>query len=127
MDYIDEDIEQTYEKMFAAGLKLIESRRDLFLSSSHLKLNGEHRILQDDFYSLYPKSQYKKYAAFESSHLQVYNREYSETFVKKESRKSKTAYYEGIELSGFDKIINSSNPEIGIQYILTITKIYYLE
>jgi len=47
--------------------------------------------------------------------------------VKKEERKAKTYFYEGINYSGFDKVINNANPEIGIQYILNLSVKYDLK
>lgn len=124
VDYVNNNINNTYGKMYDEALAFIESRKNLYLKSSSQKLTGDKRVTSDNFYSVYPKSQYKKYEAYESSSLTVQSKHYSDHYIRKEARKNKTFYYDGVPVSGFDKIINSSTPDIGIQYVLTITMVY---
>lgn len=124
VDYVNDNIDNTYDKMFDQALAFIESRKNRYLKTSSQKLTGNKRIVSDNFYSVYPKSQYKKYEAYESSSLTVQNKNYSAHYIRKEARKNKTFYYDGVQTSGFDKIINSSTPDVGIQYVLTVTMIY---
>jgi hypothetical protein len=51
----------------------------------------------------------------------------TENYVKKLERKSKTFYYEGVDYSGFDKVINHANPTVGIQYIFNLSVKYKLK
>jgi len=73
------------------------------------------------FMRLIQKNQYQEYSAFESSEISSYN---SNNHIKKLERKSKTFYYEGVDYSIFDKVLNQENPEIGIQYILNLIVTY---
>ena len=126
VEYVDSDINQSYEKMYTEALNFIESRKSLFMKSSSQKMSGAKRVIGDNFYSVYPKTQYKKYEAYESSSLSVHSKNYASHYVQQEARKNKTFYYDGIQTSGFDKIINASKPDIGIQYVMTLTMIYEL-
>jgi hypothetical protein len=67
----------------------------------------------------YPKNLYKQYnEAFETSLVNSY---YSSSYIKKEVRKERTFYYDGIDTEiGFDKIIDEILPVVGIQYVLEL-------
>ena len=125
VDYINEDVESTYLKMYEEALKFIEQRKKLYLRATPLELSGASTIASESFYSVYPNSQYKKYQAFETANLNVknaYNR--SDTYVQKEARKNRTFYYDGLNHSGFDRILNITNTKIGIQYVFELRMIY---
>ena len=126
LEYINDDINTTYEKMFDEALLIIESRKKKYVKVGSYSLTGTKRLVSDNFFSLYPKTQYKKFEAFESSNVSVHNRNYSQQYISKEARKHKTFYYDGSPISGFDKVINPSSPVVGIQYVLTISMIYKL-
>lgn len=127
VEYVDNDINQSYEEMYNHALSFIDSRKRMYMKSNSKKLNGEMSIVGDNFYSVYPKTQYKKYEAFESSSLSVHTNNYSSHYIRQEARKNKTFYYDGVQVSGFDKIINSKTPKIGIQYIMSLTMVFELE
>lgn len=124
VEYVNEDVDKTYQKMFTEALAFINSRKTMYLSVGNLKLTGDFRIASDHFYSVYPKTQYQMYQAFEASDLNVYSNRYSGEYIRKEARKNKTFYYQGLDVSDFDKIINPTTPEVGIQYVLNISIIY---
>ena len=66
----------------------------------------------------YPNARYKSYSAFESSDIQEAS--YKSSVIKKEERKNTTFYYDGINPSGFDSIINPSSPIVGVQYVMEL-------
>jgi uncharacterized protein YggE len=128
IEYIDEDLEATYSKMYKEAVTLIKSRLKLYDDMNEVETNGGSRILGDNFYAVSPKTQYKKYQAFETSQLDVY-RGYnnSDSYVRTEKRKNTTFYYEGVPTGGFDKIINPNQPKIGLQYVFRLNMLYDLE
>lgn len=129
VEYINEDVEKTYAKLYRAAYALLKSRLKLYQESSSIKLSGKSRILADNFYTLSPKTQYRQYQAFESSNVTIQNRNYnySAHYIKKETRKQRTFYYDGVSAAGFDKIINNGDPKVGLQYAITLSMIYELE
>ena len=126
VEYINTNLNDTYNEMFDEAILLIESRKRRYLKVGSYKPTGIKRLVSDNFFSLYPKSQYKQYEAYESSNVSIHNRNYSHEYIAKESRKHKTFYYNGAPISGFDKVINPTSPEVGIQYVLTISMVYEL-
>ncbi|MEM9921708.1 MAG: SIMPL domain-containing protein [Bacteroidota bacterium] len=127
VEYLDKDVNKIYERMYEEAAELIELRKKMYLKSSKVSLTGNSRVLSDNFYSVYPKSRYRKYEAFESSGLKVQTKHYSNQYIRQEARKNKTFYYNGLETSGFDKIINGFDPVVGIQYVLSLQMQYELD
>ncbi len=127
VEYINNDIDEAYDQLFDQAYSFIQKRRALFLKVCDQKLSGKSRITYDNFYSLYPKNRYVDYQAFESSDLRIYNSYYSNDYIRKEARKHKTHYYDGIDVSSFDKVINHADPEVGIQYVLQVEMVFEFE
>ena len=124
VDYRNDDVNSIYAEMYKASIELIENKKKWYLTTNTQKMSDRQRIVSDNFYSIYPDSQYKKYQAYETSDLDIYNKNDAANYLKKELRKSTTFYYSGAPISGFDKIINADNPIIGIQYFMELTMMY---
>jgi uncharacterized protein YggE len=124
VDYANDDITSKHNYLFEEALKLAEIKKNLYLKSFGKRSVGTPNA-SEDFSILFPKTQYKKYQAFENSEIETQYR--NNNFVKKIARKNTTHYYDGINSSDFDKVINQSGAEIGIQYLLTITITYKLD
>lgn len=99
---------------------VIDTKKKKYFTTYKREIIGEPRA-NESFYAAHPKNQYQEYSAFESSEISSYN---SNNHIKKLERKSKTFYYEGVDYSIFDKVLNQANPEIGIQYILNLIVTY---
>lgn len=128
VEYIDTDIESTYDQLFDECTALIKRRKNRYFKFADQKVVGTPRIISDNFYSLAPKNQYKAYTALETSKIQVHNSSYNrKRYVVKEERKSKTFYFNGKDSSGFDKVINNNSPKIPIQYVLEVSVLYELK
>lgn len=127
IEYIDEDVEATYNKMYKEAVALVKSRIKLYKEMNGFELTGTSRVLGDNFYAVSPKTQYKKYQAFEASQLDVYRNNNSRSYVQKEMRKNNTFYYEGVPTGTFDKIMNANEPKIGLQYVFSLSMIYEIE
>lgn len=124
VDYRNNDVNSIYTEMYNASTKIIDDKKELYLKTNSNKVYEKQRITSDNFYSIYPNSQYKKYQAYETSDVNVYSKSYTANYIKKQVKKSTTFFYDGAEISGFDKIINSNNPTVGIQYFLELSIIY---
>ncbi|WP_027418416.1 SIMPL domain-containing protein [Crocinitomix catalasitica] len=126
VEYIDEDVNKTYAELYKEAVSLIQERMKLYQEITNVQLAEGARILNDNFYSISPKTQYKNYQASESSSLNIHrqNSHYSQTYIQKESRKQKSFYYDGMPAAGFDRIINSNEPKVGLQYVFNLTLQY---
>ncbi|HCC94677.1 MAG TPA: hypothetical protein DEQ26_10185 [Flavobacteriaceae bacterium] len=122
VDYLNDNTELIYENLLNEAKLILDKKKQNYFKIFNRKLIGQPRA-NDNFYYLFPKSQYQEYSAYESSELD----NYPSSIIKKIARKNKTFYFEGIDYSGFDKVINNSNPTVAIQYILNLTVVYDIE
>ena len=125
VDYLSDNDSQIYDDLFEESLKIANSKKDKYLKSFNKKTIG-NPTASDDFAIFTPQTQYKNYKAFESSEFETYYNSQN-AIMKKIARKNSTFYYDGISQSGIDKIINSNSPEVGIQYVLTLTIIFKID
>lgn len=125
IDYLSTTSNEVYDNLFQEALKIAETKKDRYLKSFNKRSVG-NPTATDNFDMITPESQYKNYKAFESSELESYSGS-SNSLVKKLARKNSTFYYDGISQSGIDKIIDNASPEIGIQYVLTLTISYKID
>lgn len=125
VEYLNEGLDKINEQLFEEALKVIEQKRKRFLKASSVELSGRHRLLSEDLHIYYPKSLYQQYnEAYESSSINYY----SSSYIKKEVRKGRTFYYEGLRVNDApDRIKDEAAAEIGIQYLLEISMVYDLK
>lgn len=125
VDYISEDLEKINKELFDEALKISKVKTKRFSDNSSIPLTKEFRIVSESFKVYFPKNLYKQYdEAFETSHVNYY----SGNYVKKEVRKERTFYYDGIETEvGVDKIIDRISPTVGIQYVIELIIQYDLK
>ena len=124
VDYIDKNIESTYEKLFKKAVEVITTKKELYEQVTMKKFNTNSRILSDHFEAVYPETQYKKYQAFETSNVKSNYNYNGKRFIEKNMKKSQTFYYDGVSTSAFDAVIHPVQTKVGIQYILELKIIY---
>lgn len=126
VDYRSQDLEKINDKLFNEALKICDKKVKRFSKNSSVQLTNNYRIVAESFKVYYPKNLYKQYnEAFESS---LVNNYYNSNYIKKEVRKERTFYYDGIDTEiGIDKIIDEISPIIGIQYIFELVITYDLK
>lgn len=125
VDYKKTDTEKIYDEMLSEANEVLKSRSKVYDKFGKRDFE-EFPQLSVNFYSIQPGKQYKNYTAFESSDTSYYNEYYNsnKVMIRKEQRKDKTFYYDGIDIDSFDKIINPDSPVVGIQYVMEFTITY---
>lgn len=126
-EYIVENTDEIYNRLLDEALKAVEKKKERYATAFKPDLSGERRMLEENSYRVEPKTQYREYKAFETADLSIYNNRASAPYIKKEQRKNKTFYYQGTDTTGFDKIINASDPQVGMQYAYTIKVSYHIK
>jgi len=126
VDYKSEDLEKINKQLFDEALKISKTKTKRFSNNSSFQLTNNYRIVSESFKIYYPKNLYKQYnEAFETS---LVNNYYRSSYIKREVRKERTFYYDGIETEiGADKIIDEISPTIGIQYVIELVITYDLK
>jgi uncharacterized protein YggE len=120
IEYLITDVNAIYNRLFAEAMSVVVSRKEQFEKFGSRPVSDNYRIVSDQFHSVFPKTQYQKYEAKESAELNVYNNDSRARFVRKEARKNTTYYYQGLDVSAFDKVIGAQIPEIGVQHSMTL-------
>lgn len=124
VEYFLDDHTPYYKQLFAEALKLIKDRKELYEATAGIEIS-KGQLNTDNLTVILPSSQYKKYTAYEKGDVEVTS--YDNNLIKKDLRKSFTAYYEGISQNTFDKVINNYRQGIPIQMVLGISFKYYLK
>ncbi|MCP9751142.1 SIMPL domain-containing protein [Ferruginibacter sp. HRS2-29] len=123
VEYQNNDMEAIYANLLKEANNIIAKKQSDYVQRYNPRIIGRP-VVSDKFYYSFPNDQYKQYEAAESSSLEG---DYNSYYMKKIARKNKTAYYDGINYAGFDKVINNADPEPCIQYVLTLSVGYALE
>ena len=116
VDYIVSDLPAVYAKLFEAAGKVIDQKKIMYTSLTHTTLSNSSSIYGEKIYSYYPPQLYKGYQANESS--DVYGQ--FNDYVVKDLRKSTTFYYDPINYSGFDTVINPAVTEPAVAFALDL-------
>lgn len=124
VECLNNDMEAIYAKLLNEAKQIIEKKQVDYIQKFSPKILGLPTA-EDKFYYSFPKDQYKQYEASESGQLD--RDDYNSYYLRKIARKNKTAYYDGLNYSGFDKVINNADPEPCIQYVLMLNVRYTLE
>lgn len=124
MDHIVADPEEIYQEMYSQAISIIEKKRKQYLQNSSRLLLDKSIVSLDNFYHIEPDDLYKSYTAYESS--SVY-RNYYNSGIQKDMRKSKTSYYDRLNYAHFDRVINSSDPVVSNQFIMEVQIKYFIE
>ena len=125
VEYFNNDTNAIHNSLFDEALVLAEAKKIRYMKSFGKRVIGTPSATEE-FATVFPKTQYKMYQAFETAEIQT-NYNNRSPYLKKIARKNKTFYYDGISSAGFDKVINPNQTEVGIQYVLTLTMTYKID
>ena len=125
VEYFNNDINAIHNSLFDEALVLAEAKKIRYMKSFGKRVIGTPSATEE-FATVFPKTQYKMYQAFETAEIQT-NYNNRSPYLKKIARKNKTFYYDGISSADFDKVINPNQTEVGIQYVLTLTMTYKID
>jgi len=116
VDYIVTDINKIYTQLFLATNDVINNKKELYVSATKMKLTTSAGIYGESFYSFYPSQLYKSYTPNITSE---YFDEGSHA-KRKDLKKNTTYYYDKINYSGFDKVINPIVTEPAVEFVLML-------
>ena len=123
LDYINSDIESIYDNLLNEATQVLNKKKNTYFAKFGGKQVGDGRA-EKSFFAIFPNEEYDEYSAYETNTVE--DNEYAR-LVKKTALKEKGFYYKKLNYSGFDKIINYDNPEVGIEYVLDLKLTYILE
>jgi len=118
VDYVVTDLNAIHMHLFQAATEIINQKKVLYATATSAHLSPTSEIFGDQFYSFYPDQLYASYVAYESG--DVSRSGYNNNYTTKAMRKSATYYYDKINYSGFDKVINPYVTEPAVEFVLTL-------
>ena len=125
VEYYNNETDAIHNSLFDEALVLAEAKKIRYMKAFGKRIIGTPTATEE-FATVFPKTQYNTYQAFETAEIQT-NYNNRSHYLKKIARKNKTFYYDGISSAGFDKVINPNQTEVGIQYVMTITMHYKID
>lgn len=125
VEYYNNETDTIHNSLFDEALVLAEAKKIRYMKAFGKRIIGTPTATEE-FATVFPKTQYNVYQAFETAEIQT-NYNNRSPYLKKIARKNKTFYYDGISSAGFDKVINPNQTEVGIQYVMTITMHYKID
>jgi len=123
VDYIVTDINTIYTQLFQAALDVINSKKALYLQATGLKLEPVSEIFAESFLCYYPAQLYKSYTVNVTTLFYDYNANQK----RKDLPRNTTYYYDKINYSGFDKVINPVVTEPAVEYVMALQIKYNID
>ena len=118
VDYIVDDPDKVYTQLFQTAMELLNNKKELYVKTTRIKLKKTPKISSESFYYLTPPTLYQSYSPRNiSTDYDDYGNSRSK---KKNLQVSTTYYYDHIDYSAFDKVINPIVTEPAIEFILLL-------
>jgi uncharacterized protein YggE len=125
VDYKTKDLEQIKNEMWQAALKQINSKKERYIALTNIKTTNSSIIISEEFRAIQPGQLYAKYSAFESTNVVNYG--YSKSKIERvDAVKMSTSFYQPLDESDFDQMINNNSTEPHLQYTFTIRVKYFV-
>jgi hypothetical protein len=102
-------------------VKIIKRKESSYSSSFGLKLTATN-VANDKYDAFYPSDLYSDYQAYESG---TTSGDYNRTVIRQ--RKTRTFFYEPLDASNFDSVINQMGIEPMVQFTLYMRMQYELK
>ncbi len=122
VDYVINDLPAIRQKLYDEATKLIKQKEEKYKNSFNLKLYSI-AITNEKYDSFFPGELYQNYQAYESGG--TYG-SYNNNYRVIQRRKSSTLYYEPLDVTDFDSVINAMGIEPMVQFTLYLRVQYSL-
>ena len=121
VEYINDNLDAIHTQLLQEAFNIEKKKAKEYTDFCKMKTQGTPAV-NETYHTIFPKERYLSYTAYESSEYDRYS-----SGDKMLARKDKTYYYEGANYSGFDKVIGNNSPQIGIQYVLSLSVTYTVQ
>jgi len=124
VNYQNENQDKIYAELFDEVSRIVKERKKLIPHNKHLF--EDDPTISIEFFSVQPGNSYKKFQAYESGEISTINNYYKSKVAvfKKEVRKGNSYYFDRMDNQQFDKVLNSTSPKVGLQYVMKVHVIY---
>jgi uncharacterized protein YggE len=123
VDYLMNDPGKIHADLFKQAVNIINQKKEMYTLATNVKLVPGSVIYMDDMQTYFPTQLYKTYTAESSSNISA---EYT-TLIRKDLKRQTTYYYDKIDYSGFDLIINPAITEPAVEFALTLQIVFKVD
>ncbi len=123
VDYIVSDFDSVRETLFDEAAKIVKKKEAKYVKVFDMTMKSVG-LSVEKYDAFYPAERYQSYQAFESGAAKTTDYRNVRTTIS--IRKSSTFYYEPLEASKFDKVINPVGIEPTVQFTLYLQVKYRL-
>jgi len=116
VDYIVTDINAIYTQLFQTALDVINGKKALYIKATGINPEPVSEIYAENFLCYYPSQLYKSYTVNVTTLFYDYNSNQK----RKDLPRNTTYYYDKLNYSGFDKVVNPVVTEPAVEYVLTL-------
>jgi len=121
VNYIVSDINGVHNRMYEEAVKIVKQKEASYATSFGIKLSPTN-LANEKYDAFYPGELYADYKAFEAG---TTSGDYNRVVVRQ--RKTSTFFYEPLDASSFDSVINQMNIEPVVQFTLYLRLQYDLK
>lgn len=122
VDYVVSDIKTVHARLYEEAVKIVKQKETAYANSFGIKL-APTNLAGEKYDAFYPGELYAVYQAFESGN--TYGGYDNNRVISQ--RKTKTFYYEPLDASDFDAVINQIGIEPMVQFTLYLRMQYELK
>ena len=122
VDYVVNDIKAANARLYEEAVKIVKQKEAAYAVSFGIKLSPTN-LANEKYDAFYPGELYTVYQAFEAG--STYGGDYEKRVIQQ--RKTKTFYYEPLDVSDFDSVINQIGIEPMVQFTLYLRMQYDLK
>ncbi len=124
VEYVIEDIGKVNQQLFAKAMEVINQKKNQYVQATAMKLLPGAQVYAEQYASTTPANRYREYQAKVSSLIQF---DYSTNWVRKDLPGQSTFYYQPLDYSGYDAVLNPGIAEPGVACTLSLQVLYRLE
>jgi uncharacterized protein YggE len=121
VDYLVTDLEAPYNALMEKAQDVIARKKRRYEALTGVRAGTRAEIYLDDFRARYPSDGYRQYTAYEAGSV---SSSYNSGMTVMNARKSRTFYFDSIDLAAFDAVINPVILEPVVQFTLDLAVRY---
>jgi uncharacterized protein YggE len=125
VDYVVKDTKAVHDRLMAEAARVVKEKSARYEALLGIKLQPPGQVYADRTSAYYPTGMYDAYTAFEAEEMG--NAWQRQKYTVQSARKSRTFYYNGLDASGFDAVINPVVIEPIVQFTLYLKVKYEVE
>lgn len=122
VDYVVNDVKAVHDRLYDEAVKVVKQKEATYAGSFGIKLSPVG-LANEKYDAFYPGELYASYQAFESGN--TYGGYDNNRVIQQ--RKTRTFYYEPLDVSNFDSVINAIGIEPMVQFTLYLRVQYDLK